>query len=122
MQRLKAVIACLMLAVWLPASMHCLLEDAGLFPKDESCASSPAGTHDYGDGCQFENGGVQFQALKVFIPNFDFVAVLLSDMPEPVEPLILSTSEHADALAELVRIWQFTHRTALPVRAPSILS
>jgi hypothetical protein len=122
MQRLKAVIACVMLAFWVPASMHCLLEDAGWLPKDESCASSPTGTHDQGDGCQFENGRVQLQALKVSIPSFDLIAVLLPDLPEPFAPLMVTPSDHASTLAELVHTWQFTHRAALPVRAPSILS
>lgn len=120
-QRLKAIIACLMVALWVPASMHCLLEDAGWLAKDESCANAPAGTHDQRDGCQFESSGVQFQALKVAIPSFEFVAVLVRDLPEPAEPSFLFSRE-PDVLSELIHSWQFTHRTALPIRAPSTLS
>jgi hypothetical protein len=120
-KRFKAVIACLMLALWVPASMHCLLEDAGWLAKDESCASAPAGTHDQRDGCQFENGGVQFQAIKVTVPSFDFVASLVRHLSEAPEPSFLPSRE-PDVLVELVRSWQFTRRAALPVRAPSLLS
>src|SRR5678815_1412208 len=113
-ERLRAIVACVMVALWLPASMHCLLEDAGWLPKDESCAAAPAGTHDQEDGCQFESGGVQFQATKVTIPSFDFLAVLLRHLPEPAELSSGLISHEPDILVELVHAWQFTYRTALP--------
>ncbi|HVY71665.1 MAG TPA: hypothetical protein VHH73_17170 [Verrucomicrobiae bacterium] len=122
MRRLKTFLACVMVALWLPASMHCLLEDAGWVPMDESCASSPAGSHDQGDGCQFESGGAQFVPVKVAAPAFNPVAVLLRNLPEPNDPSIFPVSSGLDGAGELARSWHFTCRAALPVRAPSRLS
>ncbi|ODU23963.1 MAG: hypothetical protein ABS95_02620 [Verrucomicrobia bacterium SCN 57-15] len=112
-----------MVALWLPGSMHCLLEDTGWLPKDGSCATSPAGSHDQSDGCQFENGGVQFQPVKVFVPSFNFIPLMvLLHVSPAAEPTLFLPARDSSRLVELVHSWQFTRRAALPVRAPSIAS
>ena len=121
-QCLRTFIACALVALWLPASMHCLLEDAGWLPKDESCAASPAGTHAHADGCQFENGGVHFPSVKVFVPSSDFLPLLVLHPAPVAEPAFFSAAYASSRLVELVSSWQFTCRAALPVRAPSLLS
>jgi len=121
-KQIRALVALLLVAVWLPASVHCLLEDAGWFPKDESCASAPPGTHCQEDGCQFEDGGVHFQAAKIIVPSCSFASPIVSFIapPIPVHSLVLATE--SEILVKLAQGWQFSFRTALPVRAPSLFS
>ena len=120
-KQVRGLVALLLLAVWLPASMHCSLEDAGWLPKDESCASAPSG-HGRDDGCEFENGGVHFQAAKVIIPSFSFTFVVLSYIAPEIPARSLFFAFESEFPFELAQCWQFSFRAALPVRAPSLFS
>ncbi len=117
----RTLVALLLLACWLPASMHCSLEDAGWLPKDESCASAPIG-HGQDDGCQFENGGVHFQAAKVIVPSFSFAFAVLSYIAPAIPAHSLHFTVESETPFELAQGWQFSLRAALPVRAPSLFS
>jgi hypothetical protein len=125
----KALIALLLALLYVPATCHCLLEDAGLIHRSECCVSDNATDdhgHDAADGiCQVESASfVLPQPAKLaakFIPVF---------VAHPFEPYGLLSSERlqpdilpcATSPPGLQAGWQFSHRTALPPRAPSVIS
>jgi hypothetical protein len=117
---LHKLLAVVMLAIWLPASMHCALEDAGILEKDSACADSPTGTHDRSDECQFETSGIHLQkseiAVAALIPAL--VVVIETAQLDSCGLVILANP----SLPDLCPSWQFVYRTALPIRAPSHLA
>jgi hypothetical protein len=123
---LKIIIALLLVALWLPASSHALLEHFGLIHQTHA-----GHTHhdDEGEGSSHEHGSHNHHAAdglmiapagKVKSPAPEFVATpvwltaLLWTAPGLAPP-------HATPV-ELSRRWQFVSRAALPVRAPSSLA
>lgn len=125
MQRLIKITSFLLLAIWLPATMHCDLEAAGLADSHQSdCCSSD--TDCKADLCaSIESSLIRESAptLNLTAPavsgSFLFFATLLpwtsTILPEPV----LSPRHQAPPL-EIKTGWQFLTRAALPSRAPSL--
>ena len=126
--RLRKTVALLLLALWVPVTAHCKLETlSGLdflacvehqdsVPhqdsdcKEDVCASVESGNYRVED-----NPPLILLPLAIVAPvDIDWLA----DDPWP-EPII-SAETHAPP--ELSRLWQFSCRTALPPRAPSLAS
>jgi hypothetical protein len=112
------------LAVWLPATQHCKLENVpGL--GFLHCATDKPGTSDCdSDSCQeLESGFYKTTEQKALIPerawtlSFFAVAVPAEDCPSAA-----SFGFASDFPQELSQSWQFLSRTALPVRSPTLLS
>lgn len=122
----------LVLAFWLPCTMHCSLEAAGL--SFSECCSRTVSSHSSTDsqpsqsceGCQVcsavESGGyvkpVQSLELKPFVPVVWFV--LWELLPPP--PSTDYFSLRAVPPPEWPPSWRFVERVALPPRAPSCVS
>ncbi len=123
--KLTKVVAMLTLAVWGLASMHCQLEGMPGFDFLRTCCfvdSAPSPSQDCEeDECVVESGDYRAEEQTVSVPQPLLLFALLSsviEVPLP-EPQIVVASESPP---ELSKVWQFSHRTALPPRAPSIAS
>lgn len=109
------------------ASMHCILEGVPGLDFLKTCCfvdSAPSAPQDCeSDECVVENANYRVEEQSVAAPQPLLLLALLSSaieapLPEPqVASLVASESP-----PELQKVWQFSHRTALPVRAPSLAS
>ena len=128
-KKFRSFTALLLLALWMPATSHCLLEDAGWIHHSDCCDPGDGADehgHDGADGiCQVEQGGFhlpkfQWVLAKTF-PDFLCHQLSLTGLlhPETIPPDILRRAPPPPALDAA---WQFSFRTALPPRAPSFVS
>ena len=128
MQFVKTVLILLLTLLWAAASNHCKLEqitsldfltcadhakDAA--PQDNSCDT---------DGCAFESQLYKAENTQESMPApvLLFAFFLTPSLDELAIPEAVSHVLPDAAPTELARVWQFSHRTALPPRAPSLLS
>ena len=129
--RANKLIALLLVALWLPATLHCQLESLGL-EAIFACADHPAETaHASGDGCTdqgcltIESG--QFALTKSQLdlscpPALaDGGLACLPALSPPVPAPEISAAGQDETL-RLRRTWQFARRAALPARAPDTLN
>jgi len=123
----KAV-ALTVLALWGLAAMHCKLEAVPGFGFLKSCCfvdSAPSSAGDCeSDGCgAVEDGGYRAEEQTASAPQPVLILALFSPVIEARLPeLQAPPSAASESPPELTKIWQFSHRTALPPRAPSIVS
>jgi hypothetical protein len=126
--RWKAMIALLLAMLYLPATGHCALEQAGWFPPAGDCCEQTASATGSQDSscaegcCPVESGGY-------FSPNKERASVLTYAMSAYVMVLALDILPRQSppvspesSPPELLKVWQFTYRTALLPRAPSFVS
>jgi len=113
-----------LLALWLPATMHCRLEAAGFFAAHDDCAdenSAGTSTDCRDDVCPtveealYKESGVQLTAPA----PAPFLLFVLVSPPRLAAPARWATLEAAPP-AELAVRWQFLARAAPPARAPSL--
>lgn len=122
--RLRRLLTFALLALWLPATLHCDLEAAGLaLPfichdhdtatrSDRPCADDDCHALDRASYTAF--------ALTKLVSAT--VLSVLARLPESIEtPVNGVRPERTDAPRELRRTWQFDTRAAPPARAPSAL-
>jgi hypothetical protein len=122
--RLKTVAVLLLLALWVPASSHALMERAGMIHTADAQHDDD---HAAADGlCVSAATHVQApQPTCALVPglaaNVEFwlpaLAVLDGKVTEASGP-----APPGVAPPELPQTWHFVSRTALPARAPSHLS
>jgi hypothetical protein len=135
----KTVVTILVVAVWLPASSHALLQHVGFIHQvhahdghadDSHEADSPeshehdADNHDAADGlCVLSVGKVQVPSPAVLGQPCWFALPLIAPLRE-VHPDAFHSGLSPPGVAppELSHRWQFSFRAALPVRAPSFIS
>jgi hypothetical protein len=124
--KLTKVFALLTLALWGLAAMHCTLEAVPGFDFLKSCCfvnSPPSSPKDCdSDGCgAVEDGGYRSEEKTVSAPQPVLIPAVLSSVIEaPMPELQTRFFVASKTPPELPKIWQFSHRTALPPRAPSI--
>jgi hypothetical protein len=126
--KLTKAFALTVLALWGLAAMHCTLEGVPGLDFLKSCCfaeSSPAPAKDCdSDGCsEVENGNYRAEEKTAIAPQPLLVFALLSsaiEAPTPEFPTSFSIASKPPP--ELPKVWQFSHRTALPPRAPSLAS
>jgi hypothetical protein len=109
-----------LLAVWLPATSLCLLEQAFLIQKDDCCPSSQTPSSGERPGsacCSLAAGNYKIEHVEVTL----FVAVSEVDAPIP-EFVFPSPRSTVDEMLFCQQSWQFLARAAPPVRAPSFAS
>ena len=123
----KAVALCV-LALWGLAAAHCSLEVLPGFGFLKSCcfvgsASSTQKDCD-ADGCgTVEKGNYRTEERTASAPQPLLVLALLSSATEArASELRIRSFVAFESPPEIPRAWQFSHRTALPPRAPSIAS
>ena len=131
----------LLVAIWLPASSHTLLQNAGLIHEQHELdhdehsdinhhADSDAphehdgDNHAAADGfCLLSSGKVQVPApVLVAAPGWLMVARLTQPVEESGALLRSGLSPPGLAPPEFQHRWQFFFRAALPARAPSLIS
>jgi hypothetical protein len=124
---LRTVTTLAMLALWLPVTNHCRLEQIPAFAFLACCEHEDAVPYPdkdcETDGCDLvENGLYKTESNQVEIaaPLFVLIDLLL---PLPADAAdVLSAVQPEAAPPELSRIWQFSSRAAAPPRAPSFAS
>jgi hypothetical protein len=130
MSRLARTLLFVLVALWLPVTLHCRLEAAGVLDQhDACCASEPTAVPLSGcqDACPTVEEALfkeSAQDLKVDAPAlnhcFACFSALALERDLRAEPT-LSPVRHAPPL-ELRVAWQFITRAAPPARAPSLNS
>lgn len=122
MNRFCRLVALLLLALWLPATLHCDLEAAGLTPVSVTCQDEHAANQHAADNCaQIENDTYKHASTLLKAPAPALLAACVCSVtdlvPRPIfVPLV--SPERTDSPPELTRTWQFRARAALPARAP----
>jgi hypothetical protein len=127
MNRLLPFIACLLAVLWLPATMHCGMEAAGLLLHEHGIETADTGcaTACETDTCAIVEDGAFKKAtnqVKVSAPVLALCMtqlVLVTAASEVTEPLSSVSPDTTDTPPELARTWQFNARTALLPGAPS---
>ena len=122
--RLRRLLTFALLALWLPATLHCDLEAAGL--------ALPFVCHDYDtatgldlpcadDECHaLDRASYTAFALTKLVSAT--VLSVLARLPDSIEtPVDGVRPERTDVPRKLRRTWQFDTRAAPPARAPSAL-
>jgi hypothetical protein len=126
-KQFRSMAALLLLALWLPATSHCLMESAGLMPTALSCADecspgAPAG-QDTEDLCaSLESASYKAgddDALTI-VPSFLPALALVFVLPESFSGATTSPLFPTVSPPALRVTWQFVQRAALPVRSPSL--
>jgi hypothetical protein len=129
--RFTKLMSLLLVALWLPATLHCQFESLGLrtfFSCPEIAAHSDHATQNdcAHDGCQtVESGQIAFSQSRI-IPALlpasvcALVHCLLRVAPSAAAPEIFAV--HQNETLPIQRTWQFVRRAALPARAPDLLN
>ena len=131
MTAFRRLIALAMLAIWLPATLHCAMEAAGL---EEWFGCHDAAHHDTDpcadDACHPIEGlayKLDSSPLKISAPlavavsasnAFALVQLGLSPLITLLQPPAEGVIEIGAAPPEIARTWHFVARVALPARAP----
>lgn len=129
--RLMKIASLLMVALWLPATLHCQLENlefGGLFgcptaSQDTTHAGNEACAN---DACLSVESGQFIVAPSLIIPATQpalasaFIHFLLAVAPPRVA--VADFISRQTVPLPLLRTWQFTRRAALPARAPDVLN
>ena len=130
MRRWRNILSILALALWLPATLHCALES---IPGLEflACASEHSSSErQSGDRCCavertiYKNEQVR-QTLRVpaLLPLPPALpSAVEAELPADSRFGILTTAPPGTVPLQLSQRWQFFSRTALPARAPSLIS
>ncbi len=130
MSRVRHMTALLLLALWLPATFHCLLEVLDTTGTLACAQPSAETTHhhqesdcDY-DGCSVVEGGWVWNALPASAPDIPAAlwAALVLWVAACYVPPVIRFPGSGPAPPFAIRLWLFITRTALPVRAPSFVS
>ena len=130
MFRLSKIAALLLVALWLPATLHCQLETLGLDLL--ACADQPAeATHPEkgdcaDDSCEtVESGQFAFAKSRLdldLLPALTCACHLCLALAAPPAPVPEISASRQDVTLPLQRTWQFARRAALPARAPDAVA
>jgi hypothetical protein len=119
--RLTKLAALLLLALWLPATLHCGLESAGLISSASICTDG-SNDHCAGDNCtQVENGlfNQKTGEIQVMSPDLFACACFLCPPLQPSAPADESDFQPSAQPQDWVTTWHFVRRNAPAPRAPS---
>jgi hypothetical protein len=126
--KLTKAVVLTVVALWGLAAMHCKLEALPGLDFLKSCCfadSAPCSPRDCeSDGCgDVEKSGYRAEEQTPSAPQPLLILALVSSAIEAplLEPQTGCFVE-PQSPPELPRVWQFSHRTALPPRAPAIAS
>ena len=132
LNRLRTIVSLLLTLVWFAASSHELLERFELIHQvhEDDNAASP-GSHDYdtnhpdaADGkATLSSGHVDFPAPNLVANRFLVASSQLDETSSrQVQVCFSGLSPPGTAPPQFSHRWQFSFRTALPPRAPSLIS
>lgn len=120
MPRLRFIVALVLATLWLPATLHCALEQAGVISAT-ACVADHGDHHD--DCAKVETGHYKVSELSPgpAAPVL-FVCFDLGDVIPPETVVVPRISpERSDCPPEVPRTWHFLARAALPARAPDFV-
>lgn len=122
MRRLLPVISLLLLALWLPATQHCALEDTGLVAQ--TCQDNCAGGNSEKDGCRIVEDGAYKPAtniLKAPAPSLLACVCFLCLQPAPqvLADGQFLPGEQVQRSESRIAAWHFVRRAAPLPGAPS---
>ena len=120
-RRVFIVMAWLLAAFWLPATLHCAAETTGWFDVTDCCAAKPAAAADDAlDHCATLDAGVPREELGAAVLSVPVVALL-----EVLRPAIVAASEVTNGVTpwlaappEIGGLWRAVERVVAPARAP----
>src|SRR5436309_2320377 len=123
--RWKAILSVLCLAIWLPATQHCRLENIPGLTFLRCATDTPGASDCEGDACQ----SIEHGAYKA-PDNGDFTTITAVAQFLPLDDALLADSENRSATMALVsdpprlqpESWQSYSPRALPIRGPSCFS
>lgn len=129
MSRLTRMLLLALVALWLPVTLHCRLEAAGLFEPHDACHATEQAAEPNSDckddSCPTVEDSLykeSAQTLTLAAPSLcnglACLAVVALERDLCAEPT-LSPARHAPP-RELRVAWQFLSRAAPPARAPSL--
>ncbi len=130
-RRIVQLMSVVLLALWLPTTLHCRLESLGLDALF-SCATQPIQTA-HADGaecsddlCQtLESGQFAIAKTKIdpaILPVLACACVSCFLPVAPAAPVPEISAPRQDELLPMQRTWQFARRAALPARAPDVVA
>jgi hypothetical protein len=107
--------------------MHCLLEGVPGFDFLKTCCfvdTAPSAPEDCDrEECVVERGQYRAEEQTVAVPPPLLLPVLLSGVVEtPLPEPPIASCPAAESPPELPKVWPFSHRAALPPRAPTVAS
>lgn len=125
---LRNLVALLLLGLWLPATLHCELEAAGIddffgLPNHHDGMTGEDGDDDARHSIDGVSYRLEFGVAKIStaaVTLFRDLSGAISVAPSTARPQIVAPT--ATAPPEVARAWQFTRRAAAPPRAPSAVS
>ena len=119
----RHVIALVLLAIWLPATMHCGLELAFSAPAESCCHAGDSNASDQADHCGIEDGNYRATQPENLVAAPVLMACWVGPrmLVNPAESGADSGHPRVEAPA-LSRTWQFEVRAAWPANAPSVVS
>jgi hypothetical protein len=131
-KQLRAIITVFLVVIWLPASSHALLEHFELIHRAEADHDRDSGgSHEHdADNHEAADGKCALSSTHVNVPQPDaavlpmlFCALGLDWASElHVEQQPSGLAPPGTAPPPLCQRWQFSFRTALPARVPSLIS
>ena len=129
--RLRAIVSLLLVALWLPASSHALLEHFEVIHQvhaDHEADSADSHEHD-ADNHEAADGVCMLSSSHVTVPLPDSIPMPMFCAPGLHWASELHAGQQPSGLAppgtappQLSHGWQFSFRAALPARAPSLAS
>ncbi len=128
MSKVSRITAALLLAFWVLATWHCLLEEVPGLAFLACCQHPDTAPHQdkdcEQDSCSvIESGFYKCEELAIHLPSPIWIHLFSIPAPETCgfhQPAAIELPSSAPP--ELGRQWQFTARAALPPRAPSLRS
>lgn len=129
MKLLTKIVALVLLALWLPATVHCQLENIPALDFLSCCDHPDQAPHQDNDcdndGCAVVEGGGVMAALGERVAPMPIVwQFSFYSIPEVIVSIapVLSLAQVNSSPPELAHAWQFISRAAAEVRAPSFVS
>lgn len=128
MSSIRRIVALFLVAVWLPAVLHCRIESlAGV-----DCCAGKAADHGQGKSCDgdicdgLEAGFTKFSSEQLVVaPHACCCLICCTRISEPAEisaPLVTGVIEEGTAPPEIIQSRHFLARCALPARDPDCVS
>jgi len=124
----RTLLTMLLVALWPLVTSHCDLEQLPGF-EFLACTDEAAATHAESDCAtdtcaSVESAFYKTEDAQLLVPTPPLIPsnLLTTVLPSPVEPAVTSKVVFDSAPPELPQVWQFSFRTALPPRAPSLVS